>query len=268
MPWLKVYQHNVITDCTEIPDESVDLVVTSPPYKRKDGYSRALMQMLGKCLGRVLRPGGIVFFNFGQLNEDLARPYEAQSAVREGSRFPRNCSRDWLYTGQTIAWVKSIAVPDGSGRSFVKGHSQPINSPYLLYYNWEFVFTYYKKPRPRIDALSIGVEYADKSNLTRGTRGKHGDIRCAGDTWYIPYETTGKTKKKKHAYEYPEELVRRCIKLSGVKPGGVIYEPFLGSGTSVCVAKECGLNAYATELDPENIHVAVGRHEKTKTLAE
>jgi hypothetical protein len=289
----------------EIPDDSVDLVVTSPPYKKKDGYSRALMLSLGKGLGRVLKPGGLVVFNFAQLVEDMARPFEARSAICEGSKLPKNLSPQRLHTGQTVIWVKSIAVPSwrelveeatsrfsnvlgqgsaiacvdaiktylrqllaGPGRSLVRGHSQPINSDYLLYYNWEFLFTFHKAPRPKVDRLAIGVEYADKGNLKRGTRGKHGDVRCAGDTWFIPYETTGATKKKKHVYEYPAELVRRCVKLAGAGPGSTIFEPFLGSGQTVVVAKEMGLNAYATEIDARTLKAAKGRHAETAVLTE
>lgn len=298
-PWLKTYQTDVLAGNDRIPDESVDLVVTSPPYKKKDGYSVELMHALGKTLARVLKPGGLVFLNFGQLSsEGFDAPYEARQALLDGSRFPPTFKKDRLQTGQTVIWVKSIAMPSwrqdalellklpgwrsgmaafvgqllgkldrllkGPGRVLVRGHSTPIESPYLLYYNWEFVWIFHKGPRPKLDKLAIGVEYSDKSNLKRGTRGKHGDRRCAGDTWWIPYKTTGATKKKRHAYEYPEELVRRAILLSGVKPGGVLYEPFLGSGTSVCVAKELGLNAYATELMTENIQTATERHKGTE----
>jgi hypothetical protein len=305
-PWLRAFNRDLLHDnLQEIPNESVDLAVFSPPYKKKDGYSDELMRRVGKVLGRVLKPGGMVFMNFGQLSEGITRPFTARARIQEGSVLPPNNSRCFLHAGQTIIWVKSIAVPSwkedlaeaekslgglfkgrlggvvraaalagklqvrlrkalaGPGRLLVRGHSQPINSDYLLYYNWEFVFTYYKSPRPKLDRLAIGVEYSDKSNLRRGTRGKHGDVRCAGDTWFIPYKTTGATKKKKHDYEYPRELVRRCVRLAGAKPGDTLYEPFLGSGTSVCVAKELGLNAYASERDAETIKGAVARWEET-----
>jgi site-specific DNA-methyltransferase (adenine-specific) len=227
--------------------ETIDVVVTSPPYKKKDGYSGLLMVALGQIVGPMLKPGGRVFINFGQLRENyFCNPFQARSEFERGSR---------LIAGQTIIWAKSIVVDD-----IQRGHFQPITmrSP-TLNYCWEYVFQFYKPPEPKIDRLSIGVPYADKSNLTRGTRGSNGDLHCAGDIWFIPYETTGATKKKKHDYEYPEELVRRCLKLSGAKPGQTLLEPFCGSGTSAKVGKEFGMDAVVIDRDPAALKTAQDR---------
>jgi site-specific DNA-methyltransferase (adenine-specific) len=109
----------------------------------------------------------------------------------------------------------------------------------------------------------VGCPYRDKTNLTRGTRGKNGDVHCAGDVWFLPYSTTGAKKKKKHAYEYPEELVEKCIKLANLSDGGIVYDPFCGSGTSVCVAKRLGFNAVASDLCQEALDAAQSRWEST-----
>ncbi len=112
-----------------------------------------------------------------------------------------------------------------------------------------------------MDRLSIGVGFTDKSNMKRGSRGKHGDLHCAGDVWFIPYTTTGSSKKKKHKYEFPEELVEKCLRISNLSPGDTVLEPFLGSGTTICVAKRLGLNAYG--IDRENVETARKRWEET-----
>ena len=58
-----------------------------------------------KEVNRILKPGGLVFLNFGQLkSEGFDKPFEAQDAICEGSL-------DQLHTGQTIMWVKSVALP-------------------------------------------------------------------------------------------------------------------------------------------------------------
>lgn len=247
-PWLRTYHADLLdAGFAEIPDESVGVVVTSPPYKMKDGYSNDLMEALGRLVGRVLAPGGRLFLNFGQLREGFDRPFVAQDVVQDTSG---------LKPGQTIAWVKSVAI-DG----VQKGHYQPLNTQKVLNYAWEPIFTYFKPPEGDLDRLAIGVPFADKGNLKRGSRGKHGDFHCAGDVWFVPYKTTGKTKKKAHGYEFPEELVRRCLLIAN-PPRPVVLEPFLGSGTTVCVAKRLGLNAYGIERDGRILCNAVERWDK------
>jgi len=229
----------------DIPAQSVHLVVTSPPYKTKDGYSPVLMRALGRLVGRVLRSDGMVFINFGQLKEDFRRPYEAALLFQDASG---------LTFGQTIAWVKSIAMDDKQ-----QGHYQPINSKSILNYCWEPIFTFWYEP-PTLDRLALGVPFADKSNLARGNRGKHGDLHCAGDVWFVPYVTTGAKAKKAHRHEYPEEVVRRCIAVSGFAEG-TLLEPFLGSGTTVAVAQSMGLSAWGLDIDTDAVETARKRVE-------
>lgn len=288
--WLKAIHTDVRNPelLHRIPKESCDVAVFSPPYKRAEGHSEQLMNDLGRVLAHVLKPGGIAFMNFGQLKADLARPYKSRDAVLEGSS-------GLLHTGQTIIWAKSMAMPTwkhkvaealkilrgktGISRQLpmlvavVKtlagpppvlqiGHYTPLNTKKVLNYGFEFLFTFYKNPMPDLDRLSIGVQFTDKTNLKRGTRGKNGDLHCAGDVWWIPYSTTGKTKKKKHKYEFPEELVRRCLLLSGKGEGATVFEPFLGSGTTPVVGKELGMNCWATEVDLPTLKGAEERYRR------
>lgn len=260
-PWLRVVQANLLDPRLQeeshlLPSDTFDCAVFSPPYKTKDGYSSSLMAALGRLLARVMKPSTRMFMDFGQLREGFWRPLYAAMHLAAG-RLDRIDDQESyvLQPGQTIAWVKSMAI-DGP----VRGHCTPLNSAKTLNYGWEYVFTLWKGPvEPDMDKLAVGVPYADKTNLTRGTRGKNGDLRCAGDAWFIPYKTTGATTKKSHVYEFPEELVERCFKVAGMRPGMTIYEPFLGGGTTAVVAKRMGLNVYATERDPATVEAAIDR---------
>jgi len=285
---------------SSLGSESVDLIVTSPPYKRKDGYGVNLMHDLGELVGKVLRPGGRFFLNFGQLREDFARPFDARALVQEWSG---------LTPGPTIAWVKSVALPtwrkpvqdeverlrdpsvlgglaqgtmglgaaqkvldaiqkvlDGPGEVLQRGHYQPITlrSPTPNYCH-EYLFTYFKPPELKLDRLSIGCAFADKTNLKRGTRGQHGDLHCLGDVWWIPYKTTGATKKKatadlEHSYGFPEELVERVIKVANLAPGSVVLDPFMGSGTTAVVAKRLGHSVIGIERDERAARISLERY--------
>jgi hypothetical protein len=286
--WLETFCENAMDGCPEIPDVSCDMSVFSPPYKTCDGYTPELMLSLGKTLGRVMRPASLAFMNFGQLQEEFARPFKARACILKGSRQHTN-KDNWLHQGQTFIWVKSIAVPcwkelilkaikppwgeggvwsvitnikkilKGPGQIVQRGHYQPINSKRICHYGHEYVFVFWKAPHPHLDRLSLGVPFTDKSNIGRGNRGKHGDLHCQGDVWYIPYRTRGTTSKKTHEYEYPEELVERCIKLSGISPGSAIFDPFLGGGQTAVCAKKMGMNAYGVEIVPERLETAEER---------
>lgn len=224
----------------EVEDQSVDLVFTSPPYKIGDGWTIELMRALARFLGRVLAPGGRAFVNFGQLREGFGIPLFT---------FHDIAMHSGLSIGQTIAWVKSIAI---DGKQI--GHYQPITMrSKSLNYCWEFVFQFYREPEGSVDRLSIGVPFADKTNLQRGDRGRHGDLHCAGDVWFIPYETTGSSKKKKHSYEFPEALVERALLYSDLAPGSTVCDPFAGSGTTCAVATKHGHDSIAIDIDHEAI---------------
>lgn len=278
--WLATYC-STLEDLIAGPLEggSVDVIVTSPPYKKKDGWTPELMRQLGVLAGNILKPGGRMFLNVGQLREDLARPFRSRAMVEKASG---------LKAGQTIAWIKSMAIPSwrevvlellkdipvlmepvrkalaGPGRVMQRGHYQPLNTNKVLNYAWEPIFTFYKPPEPDFDRLAIGVAFADKTNLKRGDRGKHGDLHCAGDTWFLPYKTTGAKKKKatagsKHAYEFPEALVERCLKVAGLEPGAVVCDPFVGSGSTPVVAKRLGFSCYGVDMDAEILSVTRDR---------
>lgn len=257
------YVGDVGQGCQSVEDESVDLIITSPPYFKADGYSDALMVATGMTFARVLKPGGRAYVVIAQINENLDLPMDAQRAILAGGK--KN-----LIPGQSIIWVKSIAVGgwqekcpecDHKWKTEVvsRGHFQPINSPNLLNYCYEFVLGFMKPPIQDAHPLNrkapgIGVAYADKSNILRWKEATAG-VHCPGDVWYVPYETTGSSIKKVHRHEFPQELARRLIVLSGIPAGSTVFDPFAGGGTSLFAARECGMNAVGNDINDNAIEM-------------
>jgi len=223
------------TALPDIPAGTVDLVVTSPPYRRRDGYSEDMIIAVFRELQRVLRPDSLCFVVFGHLAENKSAPYELHNLVRGvGFRL-----RD------TICWKKNHFAPVQGSRNlnnlweFVLGFQSQQEPPQT-----RTVFAFiqmFSKGRPRLDRLSVGVPYADPSNAARFNRGQN--LRCAGNFWEIPHATIQRREERTHPHEFPLELPARCIRLSGIAPGSTVLDPFMGGGTTLEAALCLGMNA-------------------------
>jgi site-specific DNA-methyltransferase (adenine-specific) len=128
------------------------------------------------------------------------------------------------------------------------GHYKPINSDRFLNQNYESVFHLTGSGEVTVDRLAIGVPFEDKSNIER--RGHVVDLHCAGDTWFIPYETVqSKSDKFHHPAGFPVGLPERCIKLHGLRDGLVVLDPFAGSGSTLVAAHRLGCVGIGIEKD-------------------
>lgn len=259
---LRLILGSVLDGYPQIPDNSVDIAVFSPPYFKGDGWSPDLMASLGTLLVRVLKPGARAWMVFGPIQEGLLRP--SRSAV-----ILADAAKGGLEEGQTFVWEKAWRVKNERGEEVLSGQHSPINSTRLVTYLHEFVFQFIRKPASEaldLDRYAPGltVAYADKTNLTRGTRGKRGDVKCGGDVWRVAYETTGHKKKKDHPHEFPEEIARRCLAISAVKPGMVAFDPFIGGGTTAVAAHKLGLDCIGGDANIKALQTTAARLKSLK----
>jgi site-specific DNA-methyltransferase (adenine-specific) len=145
----------------------------------------------------------------------------------------------------TIHWIKSIAVEDRKGDLESHGHFKPINSKRFLNDCHEHIFHFTKSGQVEIDRLALGVPYQDKSNIARWSHSRGSDLRCRGNTWFIPYETIqSREKERPHPATFPVQLVEWCIKLHGVSRVKTMLDPFLGIGNSAVAARRCGVKRF------------------------
>jgi site-specific DNA-methyltransferase (adenine-specific) len=263
-----------LEDCAEgmarLPNEDVDLVVTSPPYNlgiRYGKYSdrQDRQSYLSWCekwaaqVRRVLKSNGSFFLNIGAAPSNPMLPHEIVMELRE------------LFVLQnTIHWIKSITIEDRCSRRPVgdatrtrpshqrsashseaatemqsHGHFKPINSKRFLNDCHEYVFHFTKTGKIDIDRLALGVPYQDKSNIARWSHTRGSDLRCRGNTWFIPYETIqSRAKERPHPATFPVALAENCIKLHGVSRVQTMLDPFLGIGNSAVAAQRCGVKKF------------------------
>lgn len=244
-----------------LPANSVDLVVTSPPYnlgiryrKYADDSDRSgyldWCELWAEQVRRLLRADGSFFLNVGA---SPARPMLPHELVLRLSRF--------FVLQNTIHWIKAITLPNEEGRDVSRGHFKPINSPRYLNDCHEFVFHFTCEGKTPIDRLAIGVPYQDKSNIARWAHTAGGDRRCRGNTWFVPYETIQRrAKERPHPATFPVQLATNCILLHGLTKIGLMLDPFLGIGHSALAAQRAGLkNFIGFEIDEEYLGEAKRR---------
>jgi site-specific DNA-methyltransferase (adenine-specific) len=145
--------------------------------------------------------------------------------------------------GQGEADAKRQMKVDGGAKTF--GHFKPINSKRFLNDCHEYIFHFTKSGRVDIDRLALGVPYQDKSNIARWSHTRGSDLRCRGNTWFIPYETIqSRAKERPHPATFPVQLAEWCIKLHGRSRIETMLDPFLGIGNSAVAAQQCGVKKF------------------------
>ena len=240
--------------------------MTSPPYnlgvdyrkysdrQDRESYLRWCRKWAAQ-IRRILKSNGSFFLNIGSAPSNPMLPHEFAMELR-----------DLLVLQNTIHWIKSIAIedrrcsrrpvgdptrahetqPGGAShreaatavRSY--GHFKPISSKRFLNDCHEYVFHFTKTGQVEIDRLKIGVPYQDKTNIARWSHTRGSDLRCRGNTWFIPYETIqSRAKERPHPATFPVQLAEWCIKLHGVSRVQTMLDPFLGIGNSAVAAQKC-----------------------------
>lgn len=248
-----VKQGDCLALLADVSDAAIDVVVTSPPYNIGIAYNSyadrrpraeylSWLSQVGRELARVMKPDASFFLNVGGTGSDPWVTMDVAGAFRD------------LFTLQNhIIWVKSVSVGDDT-----VGHFKPISSKRFLNNNHEAVFHFTKTGAVEVDRLAIGVPYKDKSNIARWSHAK-ADRRCAGNTWFIPYETVrSKAQKFNHPAGFPVGLADRCVRLHG-HAGATVLDPFLGAGTTLVAAERLGCEGLGFELDPTYAQAAVSR---------
>jgi site-specific DNA-methyltransferase (adenine-specific) len=244
---------------------SISVVVTSPPYNIGIRYSRyndrrprsEYLDWIGETaegVKRVLADNGSFFLNVGSTPKDPWLPLDVAQRLRE------------IFVLQNVIhWVKSIAISKGEMSKaslpgdFSAGHYKPIGGTRFLNDAHEYIFHLTKTGNVPLDRLAIGVPYQDKSNIGRWKAAQK-DLRCRGNTWFIPYQTIwNREKQRPHPSTFPERLPEMVILLHGLPRTHTVLDPFVGLGSAALAAYRLGVSFTGYDIDREYLSEAKRR---------
>jgi site-specific DNA-methyltransferase (adenine-specific) len=265
---LDLHHGDCVAGMLRLEEASVDLIVTSPPYNLGIAYGKfSDVQERGSYLDwceqwaaaarRLLKANGSLFLNVGASPSNPLLPHEIILRLQNS-----------FVLQNTIHWIKAITVEDENGIALSRGHFKPISSPRFLNDCHEYVFHLSPEGRTPIDRLALGVPYADKSNIARWQHTAGSDLRCRGNTWFVPYATIkSRQKERPHPATFPVELAVNCIKLHGVSRVQIMLDPFLGIGNSAVAAQRCGVpNFIGFEIDEAYLEEARRRLDQSRPI--
>lgn len=241
-------------DCLElmkdIPDNSVDLTITSPPYDDLRNYNSKIdFKQLAIDLYRITKNGGIVVWN---VNDKIKNGTKSLSSFKQLLIF----NDIGFNVNDVMIWKKSNPMPQ-------------VKQPrYNQCFEYMFIFS---KGKPKtfnpimVDCKSADKEY--KSTCKKITKNKERTYKefiinkqkIDNNIW----EFAVSQNKTEHPAVFPLELPLRHIK-SWSNEGDVVLDPFMGSGTTGIACKKLNRNFIGIELDEKYFNIAKERIEKTQ----
>ena len=236
---------------SELQDQSVHLIVTSPPYWQlkdygsdnqigfNDSYEQYInnLNLVWKECYRVLHEGCRLCINIG---DQFARSvyYGRYKVIPIHSEIIRFCETiGFDFMGQII-WQKTTTMNTTGGGAVMGSFPHPRNG--IVKLDFEYILIFKKQgtaPKPTI-------EQKKQSSMTNEEWNTY-----FNGHWYF-----NGAKQDKHLAMFPEELPKRLIKMFSF-PQETVLDPFMGSGTTALAAKKLNRNSIGYEINPTFIPI-------------
>jgi site-specific DNA-methyltransferase (adenine-specific) len=238
----KIFNEDCLQTLERFDDNSIDIVITSPPYNmnlriRNGSY----------CSRQIVKEFSTKYEGFDD-NLPIDEFYELHSKIiRELLRVSGIIFYNiQIVTGSKRAFFKIIGEFSEQLKDIViwdKGVSQPAMSPGVLNRQSELILIFEKD-----NAISRKFS---KYNFERGT---------LGDIWNI---SRGKKIDKSHGAVFPEKLVSTILE-NFSNEGDIVYDPFMGSGTTAVVSQKLNRKWLGSELSPNYCELIQKRVDEVK----
>ena len=227
-----------------LPDNCIHLVVTSPPYNASKAYDedlslseylRLLEDVFRECY-RVLSSGGRIVVNVANLGRKPYIPLTSHiNLIMHEIGF--------LHRGEVI-WDKSASA----GSSCAWGSFQSASNPCLRdIHEYLLIFSKgeYKLSRSKEERENGRIDTITKDDFIHQTK----------SIWSFPTESA---RRVNHPAPFPLELPRRCIEMFTFS-GDVVFDPFVGSGSTAVAAKMTGRKYFGCDISSEYCKIAEQR---------
>ncbi len=231
-----------------LPNESMDLIVTSPPYnlgKVYEGktslerYLDSQTQVIEECV-RLLNPKGSICWQVGNFVED------GEVVPLDAVLYPI-FKRLGLKMRNRIVWHFEHGLHCTRRLS---GRYETIN--------W---WTKSDDYRFDVDPIRVPSKYPNKRYFKGPNVGKlsgNPDGKNPSDVWIFPNVKHNHVEKTVHPCQFPVELVERVV-LSMTEAGGSVLDPYMGVGSTVVAALKHGRRAYGCDIVEEYVEIAWNR---------
>lgn len=231
-----------------VPDESVDLVVSSPPYnlgkeyesrKALEHYVEEQSVVLRECC-RVLKNTGSIYWQVGSYSEGgILIPLDIRffPVLENFGMRPRN----------RVVWARQHGL---HGRRKYSCRYETI-----LWFTKTDDFTF------DLDPIRVPQKYQNKKAHKGQRKGEytcHPEGKNPGDIWVFRNVKHNHEEQTIHPCQFPEDLIARIILASTTK-GGIVCDPYMGAGTVAVVARDLNRHFIGAELDPRYHSVAERR---------
>lgn len=236
---VEIHHGEALAILRELPDESVDVVLTDPPYSSGGAFRG------DRTMGTVAK-----YVN----SKYTEGKHEFSGDTRDQRGYLAWCS---LWMSECLRVTK----PGGLFLCFSDWRQLPITTDAIQAGGWVW----------------RGIVPWDKTEATRPQRGRF-SAQCEFVVWGTAGERTiegrcargivrhGTTGGKRHIAEKPEAVISHLLQLTPA--GGTVLDPFLGSGTTLRVAKDQGLRGIGIELLKHNCELARDRLKQGALLAQ
>lgn len=276
--WVNTIMHGDALEVLQtLPSESINCIITSPPYYMQRDYSTPIqlgnektpndyvhnLRNVFRESQRVLKNNGTLWLNLGDKYKDndlLGMPWKVALALKDDG---------WILRADII-WHKPNAMPSSVKNRPTTDH--------------EYVFFFTKNTEYYYDADSIRephVTFSPESRMKGGRnhfgkvngtpeQGKNsGSSNLHNGRWDQAFHPKGRNKRTvweiplskfrdAHFAVFPEKLVETCI-LAGCPPAGIVLDPFMGSGTTALVAQRLSRNYVGIDSNEAYCEIARNR---------
>ena len=247
----QIYNMDCLDLMAKMPDNFIDLTVTSPPYDNLRTYKGFTFDFepIARELYRVTKNGGVVVW---VVNDQTINGSESGTSFKQALYFKEigfNLHDTMIWHKNTIP-MKSNRYQSSFEYMFVLSKGKPITVNLLTVYNDSFgKLKRNTKGTEKNSPRSKKIEYIAKN--------KH---KIIDNVWYIPLGLCVDRFAHEHPAIFPEKLANDHI-LSWSNEGDLVFDPFMGSGTTAKMALKNNRNFIGSEISSEYCEIANKRIE-------